>query len=604
MTTLAGLSSRPRLTERAVVALVAALVLLLFGLTGCSRRTVPVAQQGDPDVVPGLIDVGFEGFSEEHHALATSLGEVVQDERLEDDPVDDVDDPEELVVLRVDPAREAETLAVLRARPDVHFAEPVVRVRRLWQPDDPDFAKQWHLKAVGAPAAWDTTRGAGVTVAILDTGIAPVDDLDAERIVAGHNFLTGGADARDDHGHGTHVAGTVAQSTGNGVGVAGMAPLARLMPLKVLSADGSGTSADIADAIRWAADHGARVLNLSLGGGSRSANMANAVAYARRKGCVVVCAAGNSGSRGVSYPAAYRGALAVSAVGPQGRLAPYSSFGPEVRIAAPGGDKSQGEEAGVLQETIDPNDPGGKGVYRWFQGTSMATPHVAGAAALVASLGVTDPGAIERLLASAATRPQARDEEAMDERYGAGLLDAAGAVRTATLWWTVWRIALAAIGAFIALFHARKLGHMRARSGAPIGLWPALVLGAGGLALLAPVGVARVSGLSLLALPLPALPEHFLGPAGTSFVASIAAYGAWSAVVPLALALIARVATPLRGIASGLAFAQAGVLLHAALFRTVYLPWLPALLVPFWLLAGSFIAWWVGRAVLQPESIR
>ena len=108
----------------------------------------------------------------------------------------------------------------------------------------------------------------------------------------------------------------------------------------------------------------------------------------------------------------------------------------------------------------------------------------------------------------------------------------------------------------------------------------------------------------LLALPLPALPEHFLGPAGTSFVASIAAYGAWSAVVPLALALIARVATPLRGIASGLAFAQAGVLLHAALFRTVYLPWLPALLVPFWLLAGSFIAWWVGRAVLQPESIR
>src|SRR2546430_5260282 len=164
----------------------------------------------------------------------------------------------------------------------------------------------------------------------------------------------------------------------------------------------SGTSAGIADAIRWAADHGARVLNLSLGGGSRSANMANAVAYARRKGCVVVAAAGNSGSRGVHYPAAYPGAIAVSAVGPQGRLAPYSSFGPEVRIAAPGGDKSQGEEAGVLQETIDPSDPGGKGVYRWFQGTSMATPHVAGAAALVASLGVTDPRAIERLIASAA----------------------------------------------------------------------------------------------------------------------------------------------------------------------------------------------------------
>ena len=604
MTTLIGWGSRPRLSERAVVALVAALVLLLLGMAGCSRRTVPVAEQTDPEVVTGLIDVGFEGFTEEHRALAAKLGEVLEDERLEDDPLDDVDDPEELVVVRVDPAREAEALAALRARRDVHFAEPVVRVHGLWQPDDPDFAKQWHLKAAGAPAAWDTTRGAGVTVAVIDTGIAPVDDLDPERIVAGHNFLTGGDDARDDHFHGTHVAGTVAQSTGNGVGVAGMAPLALLMPLKVLGADGSGTSVGIADAIRWAADHGARVLNLSLGGGSRSANMANAVAYARRKGCVVVCAAGNSGSRGVHYPAAYPGALAVSAVGPQGRLAPYSSFGPEVRIAAPGGDKSQGEEAGVLQETIDPADPSGKGVYRWLQGTSMATPHVAGAAALVASLGVTDPSAIERLLASTATRPQVHGEEMMDERYGAGLLDAAGAVRTATLWWTVWRIALAAIGAFIALFHARKLGHIRARDRAPVGLWPALFLGAGAFALVAPVGIARVSGLSLLALPLPALPERFLGPAGTSFVASLAAYAAWSAVVPLAIAMIARVAMPLRGIAAGLAFAQGGVLLHAALFRTIHLPYLPAFLVPFWMLAGAFIAWWIGRALLMPESLR
>jgi len=107
MTASIRLSSRPRLTERAVVALVAALALLLLGLAGCGRRTVPVAEQSDPDVVPGLIDVGFEGFSEEHHALAATLGEVVEDERLQDDPIDDVDDPEELVVVRVDPSREA-----------------------------------------------------------------------------------------------------------------------------------------------------------------------------------------------------------------------------------------------------------------------------------------------------------------------------------------------------------------------------------------------------------------------------------------------------------------------------------------------------------------
>jgi serine protease len=229
----------------------------------------------------------------------------------------------------------------------------------------------------------------------------------------------------------------------------------------------------------------------------------------------------------------------------------------------------------------------------------MATPHVAGAAALIASLGVTDPGAIERVIASSA------DGQSLDkEKYGAGLLDAGGAVRTVTLWWTVWRIALAALGAFIALFHARRLGHIRARGSAPVGLWPVLFLGAGGLALLAPAGLARASGLSLLALPLPALPERFLGPAGTSFVASLAAYAAWSAIVPLAIAMIARVAMPLRGIAAGLAFAQAGVLLHAAFFRTIYLPYLPAMLVPFWLLAGSFIAWWLGRALLMPEPVR
>src|SRR5438477_11514751 len=374
------LHARPALHDRAVVALLAVLVVLLIGLTGCGRRVVPIGEQTETDAIPGLIDVGLEGFTAEHHALAAQLGEVLEDEKLTDDPFDDVNDPEELLVLRVDPTREAAILDELRHRSDVHFAEPVVRVQALWVPDDPQFAQQWHLKAAGAPSAWDSARGAGVTVAIIDTGIAPVDDLDPARLLGGHNFLTGGDDADDDHGHGTHVAGTVAQTTDNGVGVAGMAPLARLMPLKVLGADGSGTSVGIADAIRWAADHGARVLNLSLGGGARSAAMAHAVAYARSRGCVVVCAAGNSGRRGVSYPAAYPGAIAVSAVGPKGRLAPYSSYGPEVRIAAPGGDKSQGEEAGVLQETIDPAS--GAGVYRWFQGSSMDATPVSGAAAL------------------------------------------------------------------------------------------------------------------------------------------------------------------------------------------------------------------------------
>ncbi len=600
---LSTLHARPALLERAIVALLALLVLFLFGLAGCGRRIAPiVAEQSDPDAIPGLIDVGLEGFTPEHRALGERLGEVLEDERLTDDPFDDVDEPEELLVLRVDPGREAAVLEELRRRPDVHFAEPVVRVQALWLPDDPQFAQQWHLKAAGAPSAWDTTRGAGVTVAIIDTGVAPVDDLDPARLLPGHNFLTGGDDARDDHGHGTHVAGTVAQTTGNGIGVAGMAPLARLLPLKVLGADGSGTSVGIADAIRWAADHGARVLNLSLGGGARSAAMADAVHYARSRGCVVVCAAGNSGGRGVSYPAAYRGALAVSSVGPKGRLAPYSSYGPEVRIAAPGGDKSQGEQGGVLQETIDPSS--GEGVYRWFQGTSMAAPHVAGAAALLQSAGVTSPAAVERLLAASARSPGTYGGEELGgdaERYGAGLLDVARALRTATTWWALWRVALAAAGAWLGLAHARRLGQVRKT---PAGLWPALLLGAGAYTLLAPLGAARLPGLGLLALPPPAVAQHFFGMAGMGFTASAVGFIGWSAVPPLALAMVARGVKPLRGIAAGFAFGWAGLLLHAALVRSVYLPILPLWMVPFWLLLGSFIAWWAGRAVVVPESLR
>ena len=600
---LSTLHARPASFERAPVAVLQLLLPILVVLAGCGRRAVPiVAEPGDPDAVPGVIDVGLEGFTPEHRALGERLGEVLQDERLTDDPFDDVDDPEELLVLRVDPAREAAVLEELRRRPDVHFAEPVVQLHALWVPDDPQFAQQWHLKAAGAPAAWDSACGAGVTVAIIDTGVAPVDDLDPARLLPGHNFLTGGDDARDDHGHGTHVAGTVAQTTGNAIGVAGMAPLARLLPLKVLGADGSGTSVGISDAIRWAADHGARVLNLSLGGGGRSAAMANAVAYARSRGCVVVCAAGNGGGRGVSYPAAYAGALAVSSVGPKGRLAPYSSYGPEVRIAAPGGDKSQSEEGGVLQETVDPAS--GKSVYRWFQGTSMAAPHVAGAAALLESVGVTNPAAVERLLAASARAPGAYGDAevgADSERYGAGLLDVSGALRQATVWWALWRVALAAIGAWLALGHARRLGQVRK---IPAGLWPALLLAAGATTRLAPLGVARVPGLAALALPPPAVAQHFFGLAGMAFTAAAIGFIGWSAVPPLALALVARAVKPLRGIAAGLAFGWAGALLHAALVRSVYLPVLPLWLAPFWLLMGAFIAWWAGRAVLVPERLR
>ncbi|MGZ6124928.1 MAG: S8 family peptidase, partial [Myxococcales bacterium] len=433
--TVGTLSARPGLRERLIVAAIAVAALLLFGLAGCTRNPAPVMDPSG-DSIPGLIEV-------ELRAPAALPGRVIDQEAQEDDLYGDLLSPEFDVEIEVEPGTEAAVLAELRRRPDVIWAEPVVRYQGLWVPDDPDFSKQWHLKAAGAERAWDATRGEGVTVAVIDTGIYPVDDLDPGRLSKGWNFVATNDDARDDHAHGTHVAGTIAQSTGNGKGVAGMAPLARLMPIKVLSAAGSGTSHDIAEGIRWAVDHGARVLNLSLGGGGRSLAMQAAVAYARRRGAVVVCAAGNGGSRGVAYPAAYQGAFAVSAVGPKGRLAPYSSYGPEVAIAAPGGDKSQGEVYGVLQQTLAEGSTS-EADYRWFQGTSMATPHVAGAAALVMSLGVSSPDAVERLLQGTASAPP----ESSRERYGAGLLDAAVAVREATMWWGLWRLAFAVIGAW------------------------------------------------------------------------------------------------------------------------------------------------------------
>lgn len=236
-------------------------------------------------------------------------------------------------------------LARVRQSDLVEAAEALSEYRALFIPNDPDFEKQWNFKMIDVPRSWDISRGKGVVVAVLDTGIAyedyrefrQVPDLKGIRFAAGYNFIEDSEHANDDHGHGTHVAGTIAQATDNSVGVAGIAFEATLMPVKVLDHFGRGNAADIADAIRFAADHGANVINMSLGGGAYSRAIENAIAYARKKGVTIVCAAGNTGGEGIQYPAAYQGAVAVGAVGPHGTRAPYSSYGRELDIAAPGG---------------------------------------------------------------------------------------------------------------------------------------------------------------------------------------------------------------------------------------------------------------------------
>lgn len=288
-------------------------------------------------------------------------------------------------------------------------------------PNDPDYSQQWNLRSINIEAAWDETKGNGVTVAVIDTGVSRVPDLAKTTFVKGYDFVNDQESADDDNGHGTHVAGTVAQSTNNSYGVAGIAYQSSIMPLKVLAASGGGTVADIAEAIKFAADNGANVINMSLGGGGASDLMQEAVDYAHSKGVVIVAAAGNENRNSSSYPARYPHVISVSALGPNGEKAPYSNFGAGVDISAPGG-----SEAGkIVQETIDAET--GAAVFAGFQGTSMASPHVAGVAALVRSLGIDNPDEIETIL----TKSSRVVKEDPLNHFGAGQLDAAGAVQLA-----------------------------------------------------------------------------------------------------------------------------------------------------------------------------
>ncbi len=168
----------------------------------------------------------------------------------------------------------------------VEYIEPNYIYQALEAPNDPDYSKQWNLHNINVERAWEESKGEGITVAVIDTGVSRVPDLRQTEFVEGYDFVNDRTNAADDNGHGTHVAGTIAQSTNNNYGVAGVAYHAKIMPLKVLAAGGGGTVADIAEAIRFAADNGADVINMSLGGGGESQVMKEAIDYADSKGVV------------------------------------------------------------------------------------------------------------------------------------------------------------------------------------------------------------------------------------------------------------------------------------------------------------------------------
>jgi serine protease len=301
------------------------------------------------------------------------------------------------------------------------YIEPNYIYQQFEVPNDPEYGQQWNLRSINVESAWDETKGSGITVAVIDTGVTPVPDLKETQFVNGYDFVNDRIEAYDDAGHGTHVAGTIAQSTNNGYGVAGIAYQATLMPLKVLAASGGGTVADIAEAIRFAADNGADVINMSLGGPGESQLMEEAINYAHQKGVVVVAAAGNSNQNSAAYPARYPHVIGVSALDSVGVKAPYSNFGAGVDISAPGGS----EDGKILQETIDPET--GLEVFEGYQGTSMAAPHVAGVAALIKASGITEPDEVLDVLKKSARVIQ---QDPLNH-FGAGHLDAAAAVKLA-----------------------------------------------------------------------------------------------------------------------------------------------------------------------------
>ncbi len=257
----------------------------------------------------------------------------------------------------------------------VEFAEADYIAYATYTPNDTYFGNQWGMTKIQAPKAWDVTQGLStVKIAICDTGIDQNHEDLAAKIVANNNFTTSST-VDDLYGHGTHVAGIAAAITNNGVGVAGVGFNSSLMNVKVLDDTGSGYYSWIANGIIWAANNGAKVINMSLGGTSSSTTLQNAVNYAWNKGCVLVAAAGNSNTSLPSYPAYYANCIAVAATDQNDAKASWSNYGSWVDIAAPG----------VNIFSTLPNHSNQIGIlnYGSLSGTSMATPHVAGVAALV-----------------------------------------------------------------------------------------------------------------------------------------------------------------------------------------------------------------------------
>jgi len=348
----------------------------------------------------------------------------------------------------------------LRQRQDVLSAEPNYIVRSFGTDppvDDPHYKYQWNLPLINLPEAWDVTTGSdNVIVAVVDSGVLlSHPDLDGRLTGTGYDFVdkkTGGDDpGKKEPGtgrssfHGTHVAGTIAAKTNNNIGVAGVTWKTMIMPVRVMGSGGSGTTYDVRQGIRYAAglsndsnrvpSKPADIINLSLGGSGRSQSDQDVINEVRAKGIFVVAAAGNENTSVPSYPAAYDGVIAVSAVKIDGTRASYSNFGSYVDVAAPGGDSGDVNGDGYQDYVLSTggDDSSGSVAYKYtfLAGTSMAAPHVAGVAALMKAVyPELSPADMDNLLAIGKITNDIGDA-GKDNYYGYGLINAFKAVAAA-----------------------------------------------------------------------------------------------------------------------------------------------------------------------------
>lgn len=353
----------------------------------------------------------------------------------------------------------------LREEEEIAIAEVNHRLRPLLTPNDPAFEFQWHYFAINLPQAWDTTIGdPSVIVAVIDTGVYLAHPDLQGQLVGGYDFISDPEVAGHENGinpnpddpgdssrlgrsswHGTHVAGTIAAVMNNGIGVAGVAPGVRVMPLRALGR-GGGSAYDVLQSVRFAAglanDSGtiperrADVINLSLGGAGYSQTAQNLYRQVRDLGIFVVGASGNSNSGEPLYPASYEGVFSVAASDYLGNRAPYSNFGPYVDVAAPGGDTSvdrnnNGYPDGILSLTVNETRTSRSGGYGFSQGTSMAAPHFSGVLALMKSVhpGLTVEEVRSLLASGVLTQP--RDHVGRDDYLGYGVIDALLGVQAA-----------------------------------------------------------------------------------------------------------------------------------------------------------------------------